>query len=130
MSPGGIKSSQACVLSLDEGTTSARAALYNSRGERLAMHSRPFESHFPQPGWVAQDATAIWRAQLDAARAVLERAAVPVASVAACGIANQRETTVVWDRRTWHTRRAGHRLAVPPHRGLLRRTCELRAIAA
>jgi glycerol kinase len=88
------------VLSLDEGTTSARAALYNSRGERIAMHSVAFDCAFPHPGWVEQDATVIWQAQLEAAKAVLERAAVKASDIAACGITNQRETTVVWDRRT------------------------------
>jgi glycerol kinase len=88
------------VLSLDEGTTSARAALYNERGERVGMHSVPFESLYPHPGWVEQDATAIWRAQMDAASAVLLQQRVAPSAIAACGIANQRETTVVWDRRT------------------------------
>ncbi len=88
------------VLSLDEGTTSARAALYNDRGERIAMHSVPFDCFYPHPGWVEQDALAIWRAQLEAARTVLEQAGVPADAVAACGITNQRETTVVWDRAT------------------------------
>src|SRR5437660_427020 len=88
------------VLSLDEGTTSARAVLYNERGERLGMHSVPFESLFPHAGWVEQDATAIWRAQMDAASAVLLQHRVRASDIAACGITNQRETVVVWDRRT------------------------------
>jgi glycerol kinase len=88
------------VLSLDEGTTSARAALYNERGERVAMHSVPFECMYPRPGWVEQDATAIWRAQMDAASAVLLRQKISASEIAACGITNQRETTVVWDRNT------------------------------
>ena len=62
------------VLSLDEGTTSARAALYNERGERIAMHSVAFDCFYPHPGWVEQDAVAIWNAQLSAARTVLEQA--------------------------------------------------------
>jgi glycerol kinase len=89
-----------CVLSLDEGTTSARAALYNPRGERIAMHSVHFDSHFPHPGWVEQDPVAIWRAQLEAAKLTLEQAGFPASAIAACGITNQRETTVVWERRT------------------------------
>lgn len=88
------------VLSLDEGTTSARAALYNEQGERIGMHSVAFECLYPHPGWVEQDATAIWRAQVDAASAVLLQHRVSAAEIAACGITNQRETTVVWDRRT------------------------------
>jgi glycerol kinase len=88
------------VLSLDEGTTSARAVLYNERGERIGMHSVPFECMYPRPGWVEQDATAIWRAQMDAASALLLQQKIAPQEIAACGITNQRETTVVWDRKT------------------------------
>jgi glycerol kinase len=95
-----MSSHSPCVLSLDEGTTSARAAIYNARGERIAMHSIPFDSFFPHPGWVEQDATAIWRAQIEAATQVLKIAGIPASAIAACGITNQRETTVVWDRKT------------------------------
>ncbi|MGE5646896.1 MAG: glycerol kinase GlpK [Acidobacteriota bacterium] len=86
------------ILSLDEGTTSARAALYDERGRRVAMESSAIESRFPQPGWVEQDAAEIWTAQLDAARRVLAGRAA--SEIAAIGITNQRETTVVWERAT------------------------------
>jgi glycerol kinase len=89
-----------CVLSLDEGTTSARAAIYNERGERIGMRSVPFASVFPHSGWVEQDAKAIWRAQMEAARAVLGEARLNARDITACGIANQRETTILWDRKT------------------------------
>ena len=88
------------VISLDEGTTSARAALYNEHGERIAMHSVPFDCCYPHPGWVEQDAIAIWRAQHAAAREVINIAGIHPGAIAACGITNQRETTVVWDRHT------------------------------
>jgi glycerol kinase len=88
------------ILSLDEGTTSARAALYNEKGERVAMESNSFESRFPHPGWVEQDPEEIWQAQLSAARRVLEQARVAAADVVAIGITNQRETTLLWDRHT------------------------------
>lgn len=91
---------QRYVLSLDEGTTSARAALYNQSGERIAMNSVAFDSYFPNAGWVEQDALAIWRAQLEAARTTLAQAGVAPGDIAACGITNQRETTVVWNRHT------------------------------
>jgi glycerol kinase len=91
-----IFSGRRSVLAIDEGTTSARAALYNERGERVAMHAVPVESRYPKPGWVEQDGNEIWRAQMSAVRAVLENAG----EIAACGITNQRETTLVWDRRT------------------------------
>ncbi|HVW87089.1 MAG TPA: glycerol kinase GlpK, partial [Bryobacteraceae bacterium] len=88
------------VLSLDEGTTSARAALYNERGERIAMQAVPVESRFPQPGWVEQNAVEIWDAQMRAARSVLDEKRIAPKEVVACGITNQRETAVLWDRRT------------------------------
>src|SRR4051812_11049349 len=88
------------VLSLDEGTTSARAAIYNERGEPMAMRSVAFESRWPHAGWVEQDALEIWDAQMQAARAVIAEAKIQPSQIAACGIANQRETTVVWDRNT------------------------------
>jgi glycerol kinase len=88
------------VLSLDEGTTSARAALYNERGERVALSAVPFDARYPHPGWVEQDALEIWRAQMEAVQSVLDRAGVRHDQIAACGVTNQRETTVIWDRRT------------------------------
>ncbi len=88
------------ILALDEGTTSARAALYDEEGRRLGLESVPIECAFPRPGWVEQDPEGIWRAQLEAARRVLARTAVPVSSIAALGITNQRETTIVWERAT------------------------------
>lgn len=93
-----MPSASARVLSIDEGTTSARAVLYNQQGERIAMHSVPVQARFPHPGWVEQDAREIWRAQMEAVRAVSEGS--DLSSLAACGITNQRETTIVWDRRT------------------------------
>jgi glycerol kinase len=88
------------VLALDEGTTSARAALYDDQGRRVAMESAPIECVYPQPGWVEQDANAIWSAQLDATRRTLATAGVKATEIAGIGITNQRETTVVWDKRT------------------------------
>ncbi|MBC7924364.1 MAG: glycerol kinase GlpK [Bryobacteraceae bacterium] len=83
------------ILALDEGTTSARAAMYDERGNRLSMRSVPFPANYPHPGWVEQDPEEIWRAQLEAAQAVMGGAREPVSAV---GITNQRETTVVWDK--------------------------------
>ena len=88
------------ILSLDEGTTSARAALYDEQGRRIAMEALPIESRFPHPGWVEQDPIEIWNAQLGAAQRTMERAGVQPRDIAAIGITNQRETTVVWDRIT------------------------------
>jgi glycerol kinase len=88
------------ILSLDEGTTSARAALYDSEGRNIGMESAPITSRFPHPGWVEQDANEIWHAQIESARRLLERARASASEIAAIGITNQRETTVVWDRYT------------------------------
>ena len=84
------------LLALDEGTTSARAALYDEQGQRIALEAVSFPSQYPHPGWVEQDAEEIWRAQLDAARRCLGTANVSADSVVALGITNQRETTIVW----------------------------------
>ncbi len=88
------------ILSLDEGTTSARAVLYDELGQRTGMESEPIHSAFPQPGWVEQDAGEIWRSQLAAARRLLDAAGIGASALAAIGITNQRETAVVWDRAT------------------------------
>ena len=88
------------ILALDEGTTSARSALYDRQGARLAMEAAPIDCLYPHPGWVEQDPHQIWSAQLDSALRTLERADVSLSGIAAIGITNQRETTMVWDRRT------------------------------
>ncbi len=90
----------ALILSLDEGTTSARAALYDAEGRNIGMESAPVACRYPQPGWVEQDAAEIWRAQIESARRLLERHRGPASEIAGIGITNQRETTVVWDRAT------------------------------
>src|ERR1700722_2914455 len=87
------------VLAVDEGTTSARAAIYNQHGERAALEAIPFEARYPNPGWVEQDAGDIWQAQLTAIRAAIRHSGVGVHSIAACGITHQRETTLLWDPR-------------------------------
>jgi glycerol kinase len=88
------------VLSLDEGTTSARAAVYDERGRRLAMESKPVDCRYPAPGWVEQNAEEIWSVQLETARRVVLRTPGGAAAIAAVGLANQRETTIVWDRKS------------------------------
>ncbi|KAB2920419.1 MAG: glycerol kinase GlpK [Dechloromonas sp.] len=93
-------SGQQYVLSLDQGTTSSRAILFDRRGQPVAIRQQPFAQSFPQPGWVEQDATEIWQSQLAVARAVLHDQGVAAGQVAALGITNQRETTILWDRKT------------------------------
>lgn len=91
---------QQYILALDQGTTSSRAMLFDEAGNTLAMAQQEFTQHFPQPGWVEHDAEEIWATQLATAKAVIAKAGISCAQIAAIGITNQRETTVVWDRNT------------------------------
>jgi len=88
------------VLALDQGTTSSRALLFDHAGKVVAMAQREFEQIFPRPGWVEHDATEIWRTQIGVAEEVMRGAEASPGDIAAVGIANQRETTVVWERGT------------------------------
>lgn len=86
------------VLALDQGTTSSRALLFDHDGQLSAIAQREIAQHYPKPGWVEQDPEEIWQTQLDVAREVLSKAQADAAQVAAIGITNQRETTLVWER--------------------------------
>ena len=88
------------ILALDQGTTSSRAILFDHSGSIVGLAQREFTQHYPQPGWVEHDAIEIWQTQLQVAREALASAGLTAADVAAIGITNQRETTVVWDRKT------------------------------
>ncbi|MEW6486336.1 MAG: glycerol kinase GlpK [Thermodesulfobacteriota bacterium] len=109
-------------LSLDQGTTSSRAIVFHDDGSPVASAQWEFPQHFPEPGWVEHDPEDLWQTQLATAREALERARA-LGEVAAVGITNQRETTLVWDRRTgeplhraivWQDRRTA------PHTGRLK----------
>jgi len=88
------------ILSLDQGTTSSRAVVFDRSGQPVAIAQREFTQHFPQPGWVEHDANEIWQTQLSVMQEVLARAGISARQLRAMGITNQRETTVLWDRRT------------------------------
>jgi glycerol kinase len=88
------------ILALDQGTTSSRAILFNHAGSIVAVAQKEFRQIFPKPGWVEHDANEIWSSQASVAAEVLARSGTDAANIAAIGITNQRETTVVWDRRT------------------------------
>lgn len=124
------------VLALDQGTTSSRAILFDRQGIPVARAQRELPQSYPAPGWVEHDPEVIWATQLSAARELLQ--AINVADVAAIGIANQRETTLVWDRSTgaplhpaivWQDRRTaeacerlcdqGHEATIQARTGLL-----------
>ena len=88
------------ILALDQGTTSSRAILFNHDGGIVATAQKEFRQIFPKPGWVEHDAQEIWATQAGVASEVLHKSRAKAADVAAIGITNQRETTVVWDRKT------------------------------
>lgn len=88
------------ILALDQGTTSSRAIVFDHDGSIRAVVQQEFKQIFPQAGWVEHDPNEIWQTQLDTARAALAKAGIQAGDIAALGITNQRETTVVWDRKT------------------------------
>lgn len=88
------------ILALDQGTTSSRAILFDKAGKIVGGAQQEFPQIFPKPGWVEHSPEAIWQSQLNCARQVIAEARITAADVAAIGITNQRETTVVWDRNT------------------------------
>lgn len=88
----------ALLLALDQGTSSSRSIVFTESGEIVASCQQEFRQIFPQPGWVEHDPLEIWQSQLDTCRQVLAKANIQASELAALGITNQRETTVVWER--------------------------------
>jgi glycerol kinase len=86
------------ILALDQGTTSSRSIIFNRMGEAVASCSKPFQQIYPKPGWVEHDPNQIWDSQIHTVRDALNQAKLKIGDIAAIGITNQRETTVVWDR--------------------------------
>lgn len=88
------------ILALDQGTTSSRAILFDHSGSLLAVAQKEFPQIFPKPGWVEHNPNDIWSTQVGVAAEVVQKAKLNATDIAAIGITNQRETTVVWDRKT------------------------------
>ncbi|WP_326539787.1 glycerol kinase GlpK [Pseudorhodoferax sp.] len=88
------------LLALDQGTSSSRAIVFHRSGRIVAQAQQELHQHFPQPGWVEHDADEIWAGQIDTAREALKRAGLVAGDIAAIGITNQRETTLLWNRHT------------------------------
>ncbi len=121
------------LLAIDQGTTSSRAILFDHQGRAVTIAQRAFQQHFPQPGWVEHDPNEIWYSQSIVVREAMEKADVTERHVACLGLANQRETTIVWDRETgfpiynaivWQDRRTAYfceRLKADGHADLIRR---------
>lgn len=115
------------LLALDQGTSSSRSIVFDRQGRIVAMAQREFRQIYPQPGWVEHDPKEIWATQLATAQEALAKANLTAAQIASIGITNQRETTVVWNRRTgepihnaivWQDRRAEPTCAALRERGL------------
>ncbi len=126
------------VLAIDQGTTGSTVLVFDRRGRIVSRAYSEFSQHYPRPGWVEHDPEEIWRVTLRVARQAVRRAGIKAAALAAIGITNQRETAVVWDRRTgapvhraivWQDRRTsdhcarlkeeGHEAAVRAKTGLV-----------
>lgn len=88
------------LLALDQGTTSSRAIVFSFSGDVVAAAQQEFTQHYPQPGWVEHNAEEIWQSQLAVTREAMRRANLDAHDIAAIGITNQRETTILWDRST------------------------------
>ncbi|MEZ5055187.1 MAG: FGGY family carbohydrate kinase, partial [Chitinophagales bacterium] len=88
------------ILSLDQGTTSSRAILFDKEANIVSVAQKEFTQLFPQPGWVEHDPNEIWQSQIDVAREAIAVANIQPHEIAAIGITNQRETAIVWDRET------------------------------
>jgi glycerol kinase len=88
------------LLAIDQGTTSTRAIVFDKRGAKRGVHQVELAQSYPQPGWVEHDANAIWRDTLACARGALAQARLKASDIASIGITNQRETTILWDRKT------------------------------
>ncbi len=89
-----------CVLTLDAGTTSSRAILFDKKGRQIAVAQKEFTQIFPDKGWVEHNPLEIWETQINAVKNVLKKANINLEEVDAIGITNQRETTIIWDRAT------------------------------
>ena len=126
------------LLALDQGTSSSRSIVFDERGHIVAQAQLELPQIYPQPGWVEHDPLEIWRTQLATARDALAKAGIAANAVRAVGITNQRETTVLWNRKTgqpvhhaivWQDRRAepacaqlreqGHAATIQAKTGLL-----------
>lgn len=88
------------IMALDQGTTSSRCIIFDHSGAMLASAQKEFAQHYPKPGWVEHDAAEIWETTLEVARGAMAKSGLSAADIAAIGITNQRETTVVWDKET------------------------------
>ena len=87
------------VMALDQGTTSSRCILFDHSGKICSLAQKEFTQYFPKPGWVEHDAEEIWDTTLEVSRAAMQKLGITARDIDSIGITNQRETTVLWDKR-------------------------------
>src|SRR5580692_2976207 len=106
------------LLAIDQGTTSSRAMIFKRDGSPISQHQMDLKQYYPQPGWVEQDPEEIWQNTVICCREALKKSGLTANQIAAIGISNQRETTIMWDRKTgipiypaivWQDRRTAER---------------------
>ena len=88
------------IMALDQGTTGSRAIIFNHSGSIISTASKEFRQIYPKPGWVEHDPMEIWSSQIEVAKNALNKAGLKAVDIAAIGITNQRETTIVWNKKT------------------------------
>ncbi|HBQ30410.1 MAG TPA: glycerol kinase, partial [Mitsuokella multacida] len=88
------------VMALDAGTTSNRAIIFDSNSKVIGVSQKEFTQHFPEPGWVEHDAEEIWSTMVTVMKEALEQSGLVASDIAGIGITNQRETAVIWDKKT------------------------------
>ena len=88
------------MMALDAGTTSNRCILFNEKGEKVSLAQKEFTQYFPKPGWVEHDANEIWSSQLGVAVEAMQKIGATASDIAGIGITNQRETAIVWDKKS------------------------------
>ncbi len=91
---------QQYVMALDAGTTSNRCIIFDHAGNVVGVAQKEFTQYFPQPGWVEHDASEIWKSMLSVCQEALKTCGISAQQIAGIGITNQRETTIVWDKKT------------------------------
>jgi glycerol kinase len=118
------------ILAIDQGTTSSRAVILDAAAKPISISQKPITQHFPHPGWVNQDATEIWEATLSVCRSAIEEAGITANQIKAIGIANQRETTILWEVATgkpvspaivWQSRQSTPQVEAISERGMTSR---------
>ena len=112
------------VCAIDQGTTSTRFMIFDHAGNVVGYDQKEHEQIYPKPGWVEHDATEIWQRAQEVIDGALKKTGIDPKDIAAVGITNQRETTVVWDQRNRQTGLQRHCVAGYPHRYHLQRTCQ------